>query len=259
MLRLSGKVAVITGGSSGIGRATAYLFAREGAKVVIAARSQEKGEETAKRIRGDGGEAIYVKADVSIYSDVKNLIDSTAQKYGKIDVLFNNAGIAVINSLVDTTEKEWDDTIDINLKSVFLCSKCVVPHMIKNGKGSIVNTSSIYGLTGGPYYSAYTASKGGVTLLTKAMALELAQYNIRVNCICPANIMTDMVRNEIQIWAKREGKSVKEVEAHMADMQAIKRVPGPEEVAPAVLFLASDDSSFITGAALTIDGGYTAL
>ena len=259
MLRLSGKVAVITGGSSGIGRATAYLFAREGAKVVIAARSQEKGEEAAKRIRGDGGEAIYIKADVSIYSDVKNLIDSTAQKYGKIDVLFNNAGIAVINSLVDTTEKEWDDTIDINLKSVFLCSKCVVPHMIKNGKGSIVNTSSIYGLTGGPYYSAYTASKGGVTLLTKAMALELAQYNIRVNCICPANIMTDMVRNEIQIWARREGKSVKEVEAHMADMQAIKRVPGPEEVAPAVLFLASDDSSFITGAALTIDGGYTAL
>ncbi len=131
--------------------------------------------------------------------------------------------------------------------------------MIKNGKGSIVNTSSIYGLTGGPYYSAYTASKGGVTLLTKAMALELAQYNIRVNCICPANIMTDMTRNEIRIWAEREGKSVKEAEAHMADMQAIKRVPGPEEVAPAVLFLASDDSSFITGAALTIDGGYTAL
>jgi NAD(P)-dependent dehydrogenase (short-subunit alcohol dehydrogenase family) len=258
-MKLDGKVAIVTGSSTGIGRATAFLFAKEGAKVVVVARSEQRGEESAQRIRDSGGDAVYIRADVSSSSDVRNLVDSTIKKYGKIDVLFNNAGIVVVNSLIETTEQEWDEIIDINLKSVFLCSKYVVPHMIKNGKGVIVNTSSIYGLTGGPYYCAYTASKGGVTTLTKALALELAQYNIRVNCICPANIMTDMVRKELEIWAKREKKSPDEIRAHMADMQAIKRVPEPEEVAPAVLFLASDDSSFITGASLAIDGGYTAL
>jgi len=258
-MRLEGRIAIVTGGSSGIGRATAELFAKEGAKVVIAARSEKKGEEAAEAIRNGGGDSYYIKADVSRFSDARNLVDLTVEKYGKIDILFNNAGTIVVNSLLETSEEEWDTVIGTNLKSVFLCSKHVIPHMIKNGRGSIVNTSSIYGLTGGPCYSAYTASKGGVTLLTKAMALELAQYNIRVNCICPANIMTEMVRNELQIWAKREGKTVQEIKAHMADMQAIKRVPGPEEVAPAVLFLASDESSFITGAALTVDGGYSAL
>jgi NAD(P)-dependent dehydrogenase (short-subunit alcohol dehydrogenase family) len=252
------KVALITGGGSGIGRAASILFSREGAKVVILDIDVKGANETVNVIRSYGGEAIYVEGDVSDETDAKKAVTETISNYHKLNILFNNAGIVLIKDLIDMEEKEWSKVIDVNLKGMFLLSKYAIPEMIKAGGGSIINTASIYGLVGAAKYTAYCASKGAVIALTKAMAIELAPYNIRVNCICPGNISTRMLESEAITWSKIWGKTVKEAQEDFLKMQPIKRVGLPEEVAYMALFLASDESSYVTGSAFIVDGGATA-
>ncbi len=253
-MKLTGRVAVITGAGTGIGRATALLFAREGAKVVVNyAHSEDEANEVVQKIKAFGGEAFAIKADVSKEAEVKKMIDETIKKYKKIDILFNNAGIELQKPITLTSEEEWDRVLAINLKGMFLCSKHAIPKMEANKKGVIINTASVAGLVGSANLSAYCASKGGVVLLTKTLALELAHQNIRVNCICPGAIETPMIRRFIE-----QSPDPKEFEQQLNDMHPLGRMGRPEEIAQAALFLASDESSFITGHALAVDGGFTA-
>jgi len=245
MGKLDGRVALITGAGSGIGRAIAVLFAREGAKVAVVDRVQAGGRKTVRMIEEAEGKAIFVKADVSKSADVESMIKTTADTYGRIDILCNNAGIlGTYAPAVHTTEKEWDSIIDTNLKGVFLGSKYAIPVMVNQGGGVIINTGSTSGILGVAGMPAYSASKAGVIQLTKVMALECANLNIRVNCICPGGIRTPMVK-DIPEETFRKG-------------QPVGRPGRPEEIAQAVLYLASDDASFATGAVLVVDGGVTA-
>jgi len=252
-MKLKNKVALITGAGSGIGRATAILFAKEGAKVVVADIAKEAAEETVKLIKEAGGDAIFALADVTKASDVQKMIETAVNHYGRIDILFNNAGVNIMAPISETSEELWDKIISINLKGVFLGCKYAAPVMIKQGGGVIINTASTFAFVGALNFSAYCASKGGVAAFTRALALELAPYKIRVNCICPGTIETPLVR---QIWEK-SGKP-EEMRESRLKLHPIGRLGKPEDVANAALFLASDDSSFITGTALFVDGGYTA-
>ena len=251
-MKLKGKVALITGGTEGMGFATARLFLQEGAKVVITGRSKEKGASALKRLKRPA-EVVFVRGDVSKARDAKRMVDETVRTFGRIDILFNNAGVYIEKKAEDTTEEDWDRVIDINLKGTFLVSKFAIPHMIRQGGGSIVNNSSDAGIIGNRSCPAYCASKGGVTVMTKAMALDYAKYNIRVNCVNPAVVDTPMLAREV---AKSENP--RQYMRESAHIQAMGRIGRPEEVAHAVLFLASDESSFVTGAALSVDGGSTA-
>lgn len=246
-MRLVNKVAVVTGGGSGIGRATALRFATEGAKVAVADIDELGGEETVSLIKNAGGEAFFQKTDVSQGTQIKELIDRTVEQYSALNIMFNNAGInnSELKS-VDITEEEWDRVIDINLKSVFFGIKYSVPEMIKCGGGSIINTSSLLGLKGQKYLSPYNASKGGVIILTKNAALEYGKNSIRVNAIAPGVIDTKIIKE----WRNNERKW-----PIISRANALGRIGQPEEVANAVLFLASDEASFITGATLSVDGG----
>lgn len=256
-----GKVALITGGTSGIGFATARLFCKKGAKVVIVGRTLEKGKEAEKAIVQEGGEALFIQGDVSKAADVGNIVHKIIERYGRIDILFNNAGIqmeGLYKPIEETTEEDWDRMLNINLKSVFLCCKYVVPIMKKQGHGVIVNTGSTLGLVGQAGMVAYCSSKGGVIQLTKALALELAPYNIRVNCVCPGTTAQHIIKDGKEMFILY-GKSQdpEKIKARIA-LHPLGRVAAPEEIANAVLFLASEDASFITGVALLVDGGYTA-
>lgn len=252
MARLAGKVAVITGAGSGIGKATAVLFASEGAKVIVADWILEGAEETIRSIRVAGGEATFVKADVSKSTDVENMFKTTIGAYGQLDILFNNAGIGqMYYSVEETPEDVWDRVINVNLKGVFLGMKYGIPHMLDKG-GSIINSASTGALVGFSYFSPYCASKGGVLALTRAVAHEYAGRNIRINCICPGVISTPLI--------ERVRSSPKwETIASTRPQTPMGRLGKPEEIAHAVLFLASDESSYATGTALIIDGGYTAI
>ncbi len=256
-MRLKNKVAIISGATSGIGRATAILFGREGAKVVVNGRRVEQGNETVRMIKDIGGHAIFVKTDVSRNSDVRNMVDETLNAFGRIDILFNNAGINTESSrkpLVDCDEKDWDEILNTNLKGIFLTSKCVIPVMIQDGSGSIINTSSIFGYVAGKNRCAYITSKGAIVALTKSMAIDYASYNIRVNCVCPGIVDTDIAK-------KLLGKARKDKDLWQEVITSkipLGRPATPEDVAYAVLFLASDESSFITGISLMVDGGCTA-
>ena len=246
---LAGKVAVITGGSSGIGRAAALAFAREGAYVAIGARRQTEGDETARLVREAGGEAIFVQTDVSQTDQVQRLIQATVERWGRLDCAFNNAGIEgdpfVLTA--DYSEATWDKIIAINLTGVFLSMKYELQQMLKHGSGTIVNMSSIAGLVGGAIGSAYFATKHGVIGLTKAAAIEYARSGIRVNAVCPAIIETDMAqRGFSHMWDE------------VVNMHPIGRAGKPAEVADAVVWLCSDRAGFITGHALPIDGGWVA-
>jgi NAD(P)-dependent dehydrogenase (short-subunit alcohol dehydrogenase family) len=243
-----GKVALVTGAGGGIGRATALAFARAGAKVVAADISESAGEETAMLCHAEGTDALFVRADVSQRADVEALMARATQMYGRIDVAHNNAGIEGAQSLLaDYPEDVWDRVIDINLKGVWLCMKYEIKQMLRQGGGSIVNTSSVSGLTGSRGVSAYVASKHGIVGITKAAALEYARSGIRVNAICPSTIDTAMI--ERFTGGDREARQA------FAEGEPIGRLGTPEEVAAAVLWLCSDTSSFVTGATLAVDGG----
>ena len=252
-MRLAGKVAVITGGGSGIGKATAILFAREGAKVVIGNRHAEAGEATVRQIRAEGGECRFVRTDVTVAADVERLVETAAQAHGKLDCLFNNAGINLAGTVLEVSEQDWDYTIDVNLKSVFLGSKYALPHLIHNGGGTIINNSSNAGLIGRPNDPVYCASKHGIIGLTKSMALRHGPQNVRVNAICPGPIESEMMEE-----GRRAMGDAAAFDRLAASQTALKRIAPAEEVAELVVFLASDAARNITGAAIPTDGGKTA-
>jgi NAD(P)-dependent dehydrogenase (short-subunit alcohol dehydrogenase family) len=248
-MRLKGKTALITGGGSGIGRATAILFAREGAQVMVVGRRSTPLEETVAAIKAQGGEASWLAVDVSKSAEVQNLVEEVVKLYGKVDILFNNAATfsGLSKTIVEMSEEDWDATMAVNLRAVFLCSKYVIPHMIHGGGGTIVNCSSISGHVGQKGNSVYNAAKGGVELLTKCMALDFAGHKIRVNAVCPAWVEIDYNRQQI-----------KDMYDEVLRLHPIGRPGQPEDVASAVLYLASDESSWVTGSSLMVDGGYTA-
>ena len=194
-MRISKKVAIITGAASGIGRTTAILFAKEGGKVIVADQNEVGGNETVDMIRSDGGQAIFERVNVTSATDIQDMVETTINTYGKLNILVNNAGIAIRLPVVDLPEEDWDRNIDVNLKSIYLSSKYAIPRMIENEGGSIVNIASIYGIVGGRIRAAYTASKGGVVNLTRSMALDYALHKIRVNCVCPGFVNTPLLKN----------------------------------------------------------------
>jgi NAD(P)-dependent dehydrogenase (short-subunit alcohol dehydrogenase family) len=249
-MQLSGKIALITGGASGIGRATALLFAREGAAVVIADLNAPLGEAVATEITEAGGRAVFERADVSRAGDCRRLVDRAIREFGRIDILFNNAGIIRRATILDLSEDDWDRVMAVNVKSMYLLSREVIPHMQQQGGGSIINTASGWGLAGGAKAAVYCASKGAVVLLTKAMAVDHGPQKIRVNCICPGDTATGMLRAEAAQMGEANERFLAE-----AAKRPLGRVGSPEEIAQAVLYLASDASSFVTGTALVIDGG----
>jgi NAD(P)-dependent dehydrogenase (short-subunit alcohol dehydrogenase family) len=252
-MRLHNKVALITGGTSGIGEATALLFSQEGARVAITGRSVERGQKLAQKIESAGGPALFLESDVRLAAHCRRAVEETLKTFGRLDVLFNNAGVYYPHTALDCSEEEWDLQIDINLKGTFLMSKYALPSMIEQGSGVIINNSSGWGLVGGDAAVAYCASKGGVVLLTKAMAIDHGRQGIRVNCICPGDVDTPMLPED----ARMRGLKWQDYLAGAAN-RPMGRIGTPEEIAKAVLFLASDDSSFISGAALAVDGGGTA-
>jgi NAD(P)-dependent dehydrogenase (short-subunit alcohol dehydrogenase family) len=250
MDRLGGKRALITGGASGIGKATALLFAREGAAVCVVDLDEEGGQAVARAIQGEGGRALFVRADVTEASHCRAAVEQMVSTWGGLDILFNNAGIIRRASVVELAEEEWDRVMAVNVRSIFLLSKHAIPVMAQGGGGVIVNTSSGWGLVGGPRAAAYCASKGAVVLLTKAMAIDHGSQNIRVNCICPGDTDTPLLRDEARQLGQGVGPFLKEA----AD-RPLHRVGTPEDIAQAVLYLASDASSYVTGTALVVDGG----
>jgi NAD(P)-dependent dehydrogenase (short-subunit alcohol dehydrogenase family) len=249
-MRFGDKVVLITGGTSGIGRATALLFAREGAKVAVGGRDEGRGREVVDEIEKAGGAALFLRCDVRLADDCRRVVEETVHAFGRLDVLFNNAGVYLANTVVACTEEEWDLTVDTGLKGTYLMCKFAIPVMVSQGGGAIVNNASGWGLVGGDQAAAYCAAKGGVVVLTKAMAIDHARQGIRVNCVCPGDVDTPMLPQD----ARRRGLAWEEYLAGAAQ-RPMGRIGRPEEVARAVLFLASEEASFITGAALPVDGG----
>lgn len=251
-MRFKGKVALITGGTEGIGYATARRFLAEGAKVVITGRSKAKGAKAMACLAKEG-EAVFVAGDVSNAKDAERMVETAVKRFGRLDILFNNAGVYIERLAEDTSEREWDLVVDTNLKGTFLVTRRAVVHMKRQRSGVIINNSSDAGLIGNRACPAYCASKGGVTVMTKAMALDYAPYGIRVNCVNPGTIDTPMLAEEA-----RSSGDERSYLRRMDEELPVGRVGRPEEVAAAVLFLASDDASFVTGASLSVDGGMTA-
>lgn len=250
MGRLDGQVAVITGAGKGIGRGIAENFAKEGASVVIATRGTENGRQTEEAILKDGGEAFFVQTDVSDEDSIISLVEKTVGKYGKVDTLVNNAGITMFKPMLDATVEDWEEIINIDLRGTFLCCKYIVPEMIKQKKGSIINISSNHSLSTLPDTEIYSAAKGGVNAMTRSMALSLGKYNIRVNALCPG--FTDTPHYQKWLIEKDDRETV---EKEVLDLHAIPRICTPEDVATLGIYLASDDSKMMTGESLVLDGG----
>lgn len=253
-MRLKNKVAIITGAGSGQGRAAALIFSREGAQIAVSDWKPELGDETVTLVKKAGGDAIFIRTDVSESADVRNLMRTTVSTYGRIDILYNNAGVGFssplsMSDVINTPEADWDRVIAINLRSMYLTAKYGIPEMIKSGGGSIINTASIAALIGSEAAHAYTAAKGGMVALSRALAVEFGPKNIRVNCICPGAIDTPMIAPVIDPL-KKSGQPFM--------TSPIRRLGMPEDIANCALYLASDESSFVTGATLVVDGGYIA-
>ena len=247
---LAAKTAVITGAGSGIGRATALLFAREGAAVLLTDLNEDAGHAVQEEIRRAGGRALFEGGDVACTRDCQRVVAVAVREFGTVQILFNNAGIIRRASVLELSEEDWDRVMNVNTKSIFLMSREVIPLMAKAGGGSIINTASGWGLAGGPRAAAYCASKGAVVLLTKAMAIDHGPQGIRVNCVCPGDTDTGMLRAEARQLGEPEERFLQE-----AARRPLGRVGSPEEIAQAALYLASNASSFVTGTALVIDGG----
>ena len=248
--KLNGKVALVTGGTSGIGRTTAIEFARAGAKVVLTGRREKEGAQVVDEIRKLGGDAAFVRADVAKDADVKAMVDFTVGKYGRLDVAFNNAGVEWTGPLDQATEAEYRRVFDINVWGVLNSMRHEIPVMLKNGGGAIVNNSSVAGHVGLGQVSVYIASKHAVEGLTKSVALEFAKQNIRINAVAPGVIATDMLDR----FAGKEG----EMRDSLASITPVGRIGAVEEIAAAVLYLCSDDAKFTTGTSLVVDGGFLA-
>lgn len=255
-MRLESKVALITGGGSGIGRACAEMFAREGAKVAVSDISLERAQATTQFVTSHGGEAIAISGDVSVGDDAQNMVSATVEKFGKLDVLVNSAGVSARNAMPkgSSPEEVWDKVMDVNLKGTYMVSWHAMPEMAKSGGGSIINLSSIMGLVGYPVgmgggFNPYNPSKGGVLQFTRNLAIDSASKNVRVNCICPGYVETNLT-----------SALTKDAEAlsRLETLHPIGRLGQPEEIAYAALYLASDESGFVTGTPLVVDGGYTA-
>lgn len=249
-MRLKDKAALITGGTSGIGRATALLFAEEGARVAITGRNRERGNEVIAEIEAIGSKGLFIRADVRLAADCERAVEATVAAFGRLDVLFNNAGVYVANDAIGCSEEEFDSQVDTSLKGSFLMSRYALPHMLRGGGGSIVNNSSGWGYTGGARAVAYCAAKGGLIVMTKAMAIDHGRQGIRVNCICTGDTVTPMERED----ARNRGMTW-EAYVESASDRPLGRMGEPIEIARAALFLACEESSFITGAVLPVDGG----
>lgn len=252
-MRFSGKSVLVTGGGSGIGLATALAFAGEGARVAIADISDERGQEALASGRAQGTELLFLRGDVSRESDAAALVEGTVRAHGRLDVLFNNAGILIEARVHEMTEADWDRILAVNLKGAFLVAKHALRAMLRQGGGTIVNTASVNALIGDAEEAAYCASKAGVALLTKSMALAYAKDHIRVNAVCPGWTETRMFQREADI----RGVSLSEYRRDAGTQQPMGRIGRPDEIAKVVLFLASDESSYMTGALVVADGGYT--
>ncbi len=249
-MKLTGKVALVSGGASGIGRATALLFAREGAAVAVIDVDQVQGEAVVREIEAAGGRALFDRCDVTQAAVCQRAVERTVGELGGLDVLFNNAGVIRRASLLDTSEAEWDRVMAVNVKSIFLLSKWAIPVMVRAGGGVIINTGSGWGLVGGREAAAYCASKGAVVNLTRAMALDHGGQNVRVNCICPGDTDTPMLRHEARQLGQPDAQFLAE-----AAQRPLRRIGRPEDVAQAALYLASQAAAFVTGAVLVVDGG----
>jgi NAD(P)-dependent dehydrogenase (short-subunit alcohol dehydrogenase family) len=254
---LENKIAIVTGAASGIGKATALTMAREGAKVMCADVNGEGADAVAAQIADTGGESESIRVDVALEDDVKRMVSETVAKWSRLDVLYNNAGIGTGMPVTQVTVEEWDRMMNINLRGVFLGTKHAIPEMLKNGGGSIINTASDAGLMGTPMLSTYCASKGGVVMFTKSVAVEWARMGIRCNCVCPGVIQTPILDPMIAM-GQATGATPEQMWERMGKAHPIGRVGQPSEVADAVAWLASDRSSFITGVALPVDGGMSA-
>ncbi len=251
MNKFENRIALVTGGGSGIGRSTCLAFSREGAKIVVSDINEKTGQETLDMVRKIGGEGIFIQADVTQSSQVAMLIEETLQHYKRLDCAFNNAGIeARVSPTAECTEEDWDRVISINLKSVFLCMKYELKHMVSQKRGAIVNCASVGGLVGFPGGAVYVASKHGVVGLTHAASLDYAAMGIRINAVCPGLIRTPMID---RVEQKNPG-----MKSQLTSLEPIGRMGLPEEVAESVLWLCSDSASFVTGHAMAVDGGWVA-
>ncbi len=253
--KLKGRVGLLTGAATGIGRAGALLFAREGAAMVLLDVNAEAGQAVADQIVHDGGRATFVQGDVSRAADVEQAVRLAVETYGKLDLVWANAGIPVFKTIVDTTEAEWDRIVDVNLKGMYLVAHFAIPELIAAGGGTMVLTASVSSFVGQKRWAAYCATKGGVLMLTRAMALDYAEHNVRINCVCPGSTDTPLLHAEM----RTKGIPPEQAAREDAAAHPMNRHGRPEEVAQAALFLSCDDSSFSTGSALTVDGGISAV
>lgn len=251
--RLQGKVAIVTGGSVGIGRATAILFAEEGAKVVVANPSEAAGEECVALIRDQGGDAIFVQTDISREEDAANVCDEAVRAFGQLNILVNNGAVFIFKGL-DATVADWQKTLGVNVVGTALMSRFASEYMKQVGGGSIVNIGSISSFVAQPSFITYSATKAALVQMTRNMAMDLAPFNIRVNCVCPGTILTRASHEHME----KVGQTLDEFMAEQGPKHLLNRVGDPREVAYPILFLASDEASFITGTYLMVDGGYTA-
>lgn len=250
--KLKGKIAIIAGGGSGIGRASTLLFSKEGAKIVVLDIDEKEGQNTVDLIDKEKGHGVFIQTDVTNGASIKNAVKRIINLYNKMDIFVNTTGIFKDGNIIETSEEDWNKIINVNLTGVFLCMKYFIPAMIKLGGGSIVNVSSEAGIVGIANQAAYNTSKSGVISLTKSAAVDFAQQNIRVNCICPGRCHTPLVQRIVD-----QSEHPEETLRILSEDRPLKRMGTPNEIAKGILFLASDDASYATGSILSVDGGYT--